>query len=184
MWVGSVTTQVSGSCSLKDKDTVLNSLSLAGDALSTNGHIDARSLLEDISPYLGQRQDLKLIRFKEFLHHLEVHDGRYYLTDLRLHGLDTDWWGDGWLGFDGNIDMRLAVKLPANFKPDLGDLGFLADGLRGEDGRIKLDLQLTGRASQPVVNLLLTQAKEQTQQNVQEEVKKGVQGLLDKLKRK
>jgi hypothetical protein len=169
---------------LKDKQTVLNSLSLAGDAVSTNGHIDARSLLAEISPYLGQRQDLKLIRFREFLHHLEVHDGRYYLSDLRLHGLDTDWWGEGWLGFDGNIDMRLAVKLPANFKPDLGDLSFLAEGLRGEDGRIKLDLHMTGRSSQPVVKLLLAQAKEKAQQDVQEEVKKGVEGLLDKLRRK
>ncbi len=184
LWEGTVTANVTGGCSLKDEAAVLATLSLVGTTRSTNGHVDARSLLEDITPYLGARQDLKVIRFKEFLHDLDVEEGRYHLHDLHLTGPDTDWQGDGWLGFDGTIDMQLSVKLPANFTPQLGDLTFLADNLRDEEGRIQLGFRLTGRAAKPAVNLDMTRAKAATQEKVDKTVKDKVQGLLDKWKRK
>jgi len=184
MLLGDLSATVNGNCSLKDKDAVLGSLTLDGDAAATDGSIDANSLLAGISSYLGDRQDLKLIRFREFGHHFEVRQGRYFLKNLCVSGLDTDWWGDGWLGFKGGIDLKLAVKLPAGFQPHLGDLSFLADTLRGEDGRIKLDLHLTGRAARPDVSLDLTAAKERAKRKVEDSLRKGVDGLLDKLRRK
>jgi hypothetical protein len=184
LWEGAVTAEVSGGCNLRDKASVLKSLTLLGGARSTNGHIDARSLLDEISPYLGARQDLKVIRFKEFLQDIDVNNGRYHLNSLLLTGPDTDWQGDGWLGFDGSLDLNLQVKLPADFTPKLGDLTFLADNLRGEDGRIQLAFRLTGQATSPVVQLDLTEAKAAAQEQVEETVQDKVQGLLDKWRRK
>ncbi len=188
LWEGKVAGTVKGGCSLKDPREVLRTLALEGLALSTNGVIHGAPLLEAVTPYLGARQDLKVVRFKEMAHHFAVRDGRYLIKDLQLQGLDTDWWGDGWIGFDGGIDLNLRVKLPAGFRPELGEFGFLAEGLRGEDGRIALDLRLTGRAAKPEVNLDLTGAKakarDQVKDQAEDKLKRGMDGLLDKLKRR
>jgi hypothetical protein len=188
LWEGAVSADASGSCRMQDKMAVLQSLALDGEALSTNGRILADKFLADISPYLGARQDLKTIKFHSFLQHFAVRDGRYLVQDLKLKGPDTDWLGDGWLGFDGSLDLALRVKLPAGFQPDLGSMSFLAQALRGEDGRIELALHLTGQARQPKVQLDLSEAKaraeEQAGEKVQDAVKKGVKGLLDNIKRK
>ena len=196
LWEGSVNANASGQCRLRDKQAVLSSLTLGGDALSSNGTIDARSLLAGISSYLGERQDLKLIQFQEFLHHFEVIDGRYHVKDLQLDGRQsrrgTDWTGNGWLGFDGGIDLSLQVWLPEDFLPDLGQLSPLVEFFRDESentsrqGRIKLDLRMTGQARNPNVSLNFEDAKarmqRQTQDRVQDALQQGVQGLLDKFK--
>jgi hypothetical protein len=184
LWQGKVSAAIKGGCRLRDQMTVLASLALDGDAISSDGTIEATSLLASVKPYLGDRQDLTVIRFKQFFHHLEVREGRYHVKDLKIDGLDTDWWGDGWLSFDGGIDMRLGVKLPPGFQPQMGELNVLADGLRGADGRIELAMRLSGRATSPKVELDLSAAKERTQQKLEEGVQKGVKGLLDKLKGK
>lgn len=184
IWEGKVGGQVAGGCGLRDQKTVLGSLALAGEAISTNGVIHGSSFLAGITPYLGARQDLKEIRFKDLRHYLQVENGRYNIRDLKLTGFDTDWWGDGWFAFDGTLDLSLGVRLPAGFTPQVGDLSPLLDSLRDAEGRIALGLRLTGQAAKPAVAVDLTAAKAKTQQRVQDEVKKGVQGLLDKLKRK
>ncbi len=184
IWEGKVGGDIGGSCGLRDQRAVLASLSLDGLAVSNDGVIHGSQYLQEIDRYLGVRKDLKEIRFRDFTHHLKVQDGRYTISDLALRGYDTDWWGDGWIGFDGGIDLRLTVKLPAGFRPEIGDFAPLLDTLRGDDGRLALTMQLTGRAIRPAVALDLSGAKAKTQAKVQEDVKRGVDRLLDKLKRK
>ncbi len=95
---------------------------------------------------------------------------------------------DGWLGLDGTIDLGLSVKLPAGYTPSLGDLSFLAEGLRGDDGRVQLDLKPTGQSRKPTVGLDLDPAamlrNKALQEGLEDEVKKGLGGLLDRLKGK
>ncbi len=184
LWEGKIGGDLSGGCGLKDKQAVLASLALEGLAVSTNGVIHGSGLLAGVSQYLGARQDLKEIRFKDLSHHLSVRDGRYVISDLTLEGLDTDWTGDGWIGFDGGIDLRLTVKLPAGFRPELGSLAPLADALRGPDGRIVLTMKLSGKASSPEVGLDLTAPRTGAQEQLKDKAKLGVDRLLDRLKRR
>lgn len=163
---------------LGEKAEILESLAVDGDMILTEGVLHGTDLLSGVSKYLGDRQDLKEIRYKELLHHVQVVDGRYYLRDLELKGRDTDWRGEGSIGFAGDLDLDLSVKLPADFTPDLGDMTAFADALRGEDGRIRLDMHLSGPARRPAVKLKLDLART----NVTETVTKGIKGWLDKLK--
>ncbi len=165
---------------LGEKAEVLNSLRIDGDMLLTDGVLHGNDLLAGVSKYLGVRQDLKEIRYRKLLHHLHVADGRYHLSDLDLKGHDTDWQGGGSIGFAGDIDMDLAVKLPADFTPDLGDMTQFVDVLRGDDGRIRLDLHLSGEAARPKVKLKVDMASD----SVKEQVNKSIRGFLDKLKGK
>ena len=73
--------------------------------------------------------------------------------------------------------MRLGVKFPADFQPDLGGFTMLAESLRGEDGRLMLDMHLTGRADRPNVALDLSGSR----QSVQDGAKRVIKGFLDKL---
>ena len=175
---GSADLEMAGNLVLGSAEDMRDSLGLAGDVALSDGIIHASSWLDEISPYLGDRQDLKDIRFRHLVHKLYVRDGKVIIDGLMLDGHDTDWRGDGWLGLNGGIDMNLNVKFPAGFEPDLGNLTLLAEALRGEDGRIALNLIMSGRASSPDVMLDMAPAKDR----LSEQIEDGVKGFLDKLR--
>jgi hypothetical protein len=170
--------KLGGALTLGTPEEMRGSLELAGDLALRDGVVHAASWLEDISPYLGARQDLKDIRFRHLVQGLRVRDGKLLIENLMLDGRDTDWRGGGWLGLDGGIDMKLNVKFPEDFEPELGDLTLLADALKGDDGRIALNLHLTGRAASPRTVLDLAPAKDRLEDRIED----GVKGFLDKLR--
>lgn len=171
-----------GRCNLKDPQTVQATLDLAGRVGAGEGVLHAAEWLREVRPYLGDRQDLVEVHFKELVHTFRVRNGRYVVEDLFIDGVDTQWRGKGWLGLDGTIDLSLGTRLPSGFTPDLGRWSFMADALRDDEGRVNLDLRLTGRAQKPTVSVDLTQLKEAAGDNVGEVLKEGIGGLLDKWK--
>lgn len=188
IWTGALRADLSGACDLADPEAIRNSLTLEGDVLGTDGMIDLRQSLGGVTRYLGDRQDLLRVVYDGVDQHLKIRDGKVFIEGLKVDGKQTDWTGDGWISLDGEIDMGLHVKLPAGFTPDLGDLSFVAEGLRDENGRIGLDLALTGPAARPAVALDIDPARmlqsEGLKKGLEEEVKKGLGGLLDRLKGK
>ncbi|MFO7654743.1 MAG: AsmA-like C-terminal region-containing protein [Candidatus Krumholzibacteriia bacterium] len=188
-WEGLLSGRAAGGARLADDPlAMLASLDLEGVISSSDGVYHAQELLAGIRRYLGDRTDLQEIRYTELVQHFRVQDGRYHVDDLRVDGRDTDWTGSGWVSFDGDLNLDLQVKLPPGFTPDLGQASFLAEGLRDEDGRITLNLAVTGPARSPEVGLDLSgaraRAQEDLQQKLEDEARKGVGGLLDKLKGK
>jgi len=184
LWEGNMSTVIDGECGLKNSEQVRSSLTLTGNASSTYGVFHAQGLLAGVSQFLGDRQDLQDIRFDKLFQRFQVTDGRFLVQDLIATGPDTDWLANGWVGLDGSIDLGLSVKLPSGYTPDLGKFSFFAEGFREADGRMKLDFRLTGQAGKPVVSLDFEQAKQKFQSDLDGNVKKGVRGLLNKLKRK
>lgn len=185
-WSGALDAEVEGSCALADPEVLRRTLTLIGDIRGTDGAVDLRQQLSGVTRYLGSRQDLLHVGYDRIGQHIAVDDGKVMLRDLRVDGKQTDWSGGGWVSLDGAIDVDLHVKLPAGFTPDLGDLSFLAEGLRDDQGRIGLDLTLSGPSRSPVVALDLDPAAvlehEDVRKRLQEEAQKGLGGLLDRLK--
>ncbi len=173
---------VRGNCILGEQDVVKQTLTLTGDVSSAEGTLWARDWLGDVAPYLGQRQDLADIHFHSLSHHLRVEQGKYIVEDLVINGQDTQWQGQGYVGLDGTIDLGVLVKLPSGFTPDLGQWSFMADTLRDENGRVNLNLHLTGMAAKPKVGLKLGSLQGANKSNSGEALKKGLSGLLDKWK--
>lgn len=197
IWTGALSATAKGACDLTDPKAILNSLRLAGDLQGDQGVIDLREQLSGVNQYLGQRQDLLQVRYNQAYQQFKIEDGKVQVQGLRIAGRDTDWQGGGWIGLDGTLNLDLNVRLPAGFTPNLGDLTFLADGLRDKDGRISLDFSLTGDARRPAVNLNLDPAAllqsdamqqklkgegQEQLRKLQDEVKKGAGGLLDRLR--
>jgi hypothetical protein len=173
---------VRGNCLLGEQEVIHRTLTLNGKLGSGPGMLWARDWLGDIAPYLGQRQDLMDIQFNSLSHTLRLEKGHYMVENLEIEGVDTHWQGTGSLGLNGTIDMGVKVKLPVGFTPELGQWSFLADTLRDQDGRINLDLSLSGKAAKPQVGINLGSFQDAAGSDAGEAVKKGLGGLLDKWK--
>jgi hypothetical protein len=145
--------RVAGGFDLGDDATVQRTLDISGVMTATEGVLHASDWLEDVSRYLGKRQDLKDVRFSSLRHEFRMTGGRYLVDELIIGGGDTDWRGTGWLEPKGAIALDVDVKLPPGFTPDLGNWSFLAKSLRDADGRINLPLKLSGRAARPTVGV-------------------------------
>ena len=93
-----------GTATCRDDATRLPTLNVAGDWPAATGVLHARDWLEEVTPYLGDRQDLKDVRFRGLGHAFRVDQGRYLVEELHLDGGETDW--PGRLGgLDGNLDL-------------------------------------------------------------------------------
>lgn len=144
---------VDGGFDLGDNATVQRTLDISGVLTADEGVLRATDWLRDVSRYLGQRQDLKDVRFSTLRHEFRMSRGRYLVDELIISGGDTDWRGSGWLDPKGAIALDVDVKLPPGFTPDLGNWSFLAKSLRDAEGRINLPLKLSGRSARPTVGV-------------------------------
>lgn len=146
-------TELSGSCDIRDQTTIMQTLHLTGRMAGGQGVLHAADWLEDVTPYLGNRQDLKDVRFESLSHRFLFSQGRYFINGLSLSGGDTDWQAQGWVDPGGNLAVGVDLKLPPGFTPDLGGFSFLAQTLRDADGRINLPLKLSGQSIRPTVGV-------------------------------
>ncbi len=180
-WEGTLDAEGEGKFLVVDQVLVPESLDLEGKLVGENGVIHAGDWLDDIKPYLGARQDLTDIRYKNLVQDFRVQAGKYQL-EFALEGQDTDWSGTGWIGLDGTLAVDLQVTLPPGFTPDLGSWSQLASTLKDKDGRITLALKLTGRTTRPTIALDLVRTLGGAGHGVDQVLGKGLGGLLDKWK--
>ena len=148
-----LSSDLSGEFDFRDNGIAIRTLIVRGRMGGGPGVLHASDWLTEATPYLGDRQDLKDVGFRDLVHQFEFSQGRHQFQELTLSGGDTEWTGSGWLDLEGNIALGIGVKLPSGFTPDLGDFSFLAESLRDSEGRINLPLKLTGRAARPTVGV-------------------------------
>jgi autotransporter translocation and assembly factor TamB len=146
--------------------------------------LDARGWLAEAGPYLGARQDLKVVTFDRLDHAFRLEEERYHVARLDLVGGPTEWGGAGWIDLAGSMDLDLRVRLPVGFTPDLGALSFMAEGLRDEERRVNLAFSLRGPTARPAfaVDLgnLTGRARRSDDSAAVGEIENGLGGLLDK----
>lgn len=177
---GKIDCSVEGDFAVMDGQVLPMSITADGDITVSDGVVSATELLSGIAQYLGDRTDLLEIKFDDFSHHMTLNKGRYSVGELKLEGPDTDWTGSGTVSLAGNVNFLLEARLPAGFTPDLGNMTFMADLLRGKDNRIAIPLRVQGELPTPAVKLDLTQQ----QGTIEENIESGIKGFLDKLKRR
>lgn len=78
--------------------------------------------------------------------------GQVLLDSLHLSGAAGDWRGSGLVGFDGALDWALAITLPKEVAQRVSLAPALAAGaLTDAQGRVIMDLHVTGNARRPSV---------------------------------
>lgn len=125
----------------------------------TEGLVRAGPWLADVSPYLGDRQDLVDIRIDSGRLAVRLAEGKCLIDTLTTVGPDTDWDVAGQIALSGlpaaerTLDLAVHVRLPAGFTPVLGSMTFFAEAMRDTDRRVNLDLRVNGTLPEAAVTL-------------------------------
>jgi len=96
---------------------------------------------------------LREVRFRDLRLPFRVEHGRVVTDSVRFGGGAGQWQASGAVGFDGALDYAVSATLPKEFA-GRGAQNALAAGLLGDDqGRLLLDLRVSGSARAPRVAL-------------------------------
>ena len=126
-------------------------LTLVGLAAFSDGTIGPGPTLDAISQFV-KVPALKQVKFKNLALPMRIEQGRVISDPVKLTGSYGDWVLAGSVGFDGALDYAVSVTLPPAAVEALNARSALAAGaLTDDQGRMLLDLRLTGNAKSPKV---------------------------------
>ncbi|MBI1805930.1 MAG: AsmA family protein [Ignavibacteria bacterium] len=184
-----------GKCSMTTKlqgdlnDTLgLNTQSLLGD-----GHVqvfDGKLLGMPLTNTLADFTnvtELREVNFKNWANAFSISNGRFNIKDLKVNAGATDFLLGGSQGLDGSLDYALTLKLPESMSGRLnlqGLAGELLQYFKDKDGRINLNLRVTGVAANPVLRLDTQAQQEMAKKAIEQKGNEAKQKLEDELKKK
>jgi hypothetical protein len=126
-------------------------LTAVGLALVADGTLGPGPALEAVARYT-KIPALKQVHFKDARMPFRVESGRVVTDPVTLKGPSGDWRLIGSVGFDGTLDYAVSGTLPPEVVEKLAAKSALAAGaLADPEGRILLDLRVSGKAIAPQV---------------------------------
>jgi len=131
---------------LKRSLTAVGLAALANGALGPGPAFDALSQFTRIPEF-------RQVRFNDLKLPFRVERGRMITDPVVLSGSNGEWRLSGGIGFDGSLDYAVSTTLPPDVVKKLGaDAALAAGALADPDGRILIDLRVTGSARSPRVD--------------------------------
>ena len=150
---GTLNTKLDFSGAGQSPSDLKNTLTLVGLASLADGRLGPGPALEAIAQ-LVKVPKLKQVDFKTLELPMRIEHGRIISDPVKLSGPAGDWKLAGALGFDGALDYAVSVTLPPDVVKSLGaDAALAAGALADPQGRVLLDLHVTGSARSPRVAL-------------------------------
>jgi len=130
--------------------------------------------------------------FQNLSSKFQIANGRIITPNLNLATADFALSGDGWFSLEKEMKLASKLTLSPKMANDLAAEVPAVKYLQGSDGRIEVPLDLTGSILKPTIKvdsadmtaLVQKAMMSQGQKQLQNEVKSGVNGLLDKLGKK
>ena len=186
---GTLSTKLDFSGAGQTPGDLKQSLTLVGLASLADGHLGPGPALEAISQ-LVKVPKLKQVDFKTLELPMRIEHGRIISDPVKISGPAGDWRLAGGLGFDGALDYAVSVTLPPDVVKSLGaDAALAAGALADPQGRVLLDLHVSGNAKAPRVSLdtkamqarlagRVSDALTQQSRKLEEEAKQAAQQAL------
>lgn len=132
-----------------EPEQLKRTLTLVGLAALSEGKLGPGPTLAALSEFVKIPQ-LKEVRFKDLRLPMRIEQGRVVTDPVVLNGSSGEWRLTGAIGFDGALDYAVSVTLPPEAAAALGARSALAAGALSDDqGRVLLDLRVTGSAKSP-----------------------------------
>lgn len=132
-------------------DELRRTLTLVGLAALSEGTVGPGPTLDAISRFV-KIPALSQVKFKQLNLPMRIVQGRLFTDRVQLAGSHGEWVLAGSVGFDGALDYAVSVTLPPAAVEALNARSALAAGALADDqGRILLDLRLSGNARSPRV---------------------------------
>lgn len=133
-------------------EEVKRTLTAEGVAEVVNGTLGPAPLFETLAAFT-KVPAWREVRFQDFHAPFRVENGKVATGPAKLVGSHGEWLISGTIGFDGALDYALSITLPQEMAARLGAGGALAAAaLADENGRVLLDLRVTGNAKSPRVS--------------------------------
>jgi len=150
---GTLSTKLDFSGAGQTPNDLKQTLTLVGLASLADGHLGPGPALEAISQ-LVKVPKLKQVDFKTLEPPMRIEHGRIISDPVKLSGPAGDWKLAGAMGFDGSLDYAVSVTLPPDVVKSLGaDAALAAGALADPQGRVLLDLHVSGSTTSPRVSL-------------------------------
>jgi hypothetical protein len=150
---GTLNTKLDFSGAGQSPNDIKQSLTLVGLASLADGRLGPGPALEAIAQ-LVKVPKLKQVDFKTLELPMRIENGRIISDPVKLNGPAGDWKLAGAMGFDGALDYAVSVTLPPDVVKSLGaDAALAAGALADPQGRVLLDLHVSGSARSPRVAL-------------------------------
>ena len=182
-----ISTQFSGAIDLDGPlatapEQVIAAITGLADLRAEDGTVAAEDLLgPTVSQFLGKNaSEWKKLSFDALDANLEVREGKVWFEKLLIRGT-TEVDAGGWVGLDGQTNVRLDVRLPAGVTPELGSLQPVADFLKDDAGRIAFGVNVTGPGAKPKVQIDLADLQQRATDRAQDAAKDEAQNALDDL---
>ncbi len=148
---GSLGTTLDLSGSGLTPDDMKRTITAIGLALVADGTLGPGPVLEAVARYT-RIPALKQLRFKDGRVPFRIERGRVVTDPVLIDGPHGEWRMVGSVGFDGTLDYAVSATLPQEVVQRLGATSALAAGaLSDPQGRMFLDLRLTGTATAPQI---------------------------------
>jgi hypothetical protein len=150
---GTLNTKLEFSGAGQSPNDLKQTLTLVGLASLADGRLGPGPALEAIAD-LVKVPKLKQVDFKSLELPMRIEHGRIISDPVKISGPAGDWRLAGALGFDGAMDYAVSVTLPPDVVKSLGaDAALAAGALADPQGRVLLDLHVSGNAKSPHVSL-------------------------------
>ncbi len=182
---GKVNLNTSVNTSGWNSDSIINSLTMDGDAILEQAKVVNFDLIQKLAEPLGyktfEEEELKNLD-ADFM----VEDGRVKFSNLTFDNNLGDWTINGSVGFDGSLDYSGEVLLTEKAVNDyLSGSNQLLKGLAGllkdeESGRVAVPFEIGGSYSKPKLNIKMDILQQKIQNKLQDNAKNQVKDELEK----
>ena len=149
--MGTLSTNIDFSGAGAAPEDFRRTLTLVGLASLAQGQFGPGPALDAIAQYVKVPQ-LREVKFHDLKLPMRIEQGRLVTDPVHLTGASGDWTLAGAVGFDGALDYAVSVTLPKEVAAAIDARSALAAGALADDqGRILLDLRVSGSAKAPRV---------------------------------
>ena len=146
---GALSTTLDFSDRGQSPEELKRSLTLVGLAQLAQGQLGPGPTLDAIAAFVKVPR-LRQMAFRDLNLPMRIEQGRFITDAASFTGPNGDWKFSGAVGFDGALDYAVSVTLPPDVVAALGARSALAAGaLSDTQGRMLLDLRVTGSAKSP-----------------------------------
>jgi uncharacterized protein involved in outer membrane biogenesis len=164
-------------------ERIRNSLKANGTATFENGKLVNWELLDKLAAMLKidsfREQDIRTLR-----NSFRIQDGRVWFDDCAASSKQGDFDLKGSLGLDGSLDYQLTTVLSPELSTRFDALGDVSDYFKNEQGRVVLDIRITGPAKNPEFALDYSKAEQRLKDRLKAQAQEKREEIKDQLKEK
>jgi len=164
-------------------EEIQKSLSANGTVTFADGKLVNWELLDKLASFLKMKS-LKEQKIKTLRNSFRIADERVWFDDFSATTKDGDFELIGSVGLDGSLDYKLTAVLSPELSSRFDALGDLSDYLKNEEGRVVLDIKISGPAKNPQFVLDMSKAEEKFKEQMKGKLREEEDKIKDQLKEK